>query len=158
MDNRFRIYRQIRAQRTWRPLGKMSWWRVILGVLLLLLAFLISGVPSQRAASTGNFRLAEKLMISPAWMEKYKPELKALIEAGVLFQDGDYEDAYGAFSRLEGDSASVMKNISALKLASEKLQSGDEEAAAQLLSEVDPRLLPDAELQEYSELCTRLEN
>ena len=41
MDNRYGTYRQIRALRTWRPLGKMSWWRVIVGIALLVLGVYI---------------------------------------------------------------------------------------------------------------------
>ena len=54
MNSRTSIYRQIRAQRTWRPLGKMSWWRVGVGIALLLFALLLSGVPSQRLAASGT--------------------------------------------------------------------------------------------------------
>ena len=54
MNNRTAVYRQIRAQRTWRPLGKMSWWRIVLGLALLLLVFLISGFVSQRPRGAPN--------------------------------------------------------------------------------------------------------
>ena len=40
MESPHSVYRQIRAERTWRPLGKMSWWRIVLGLALLLLVFL----------------------------------------------------------------------------------------------------------------------
>ena len=33
MDDRHSVYRQIRAQRTYRTLGKMSWWRIVLGII-----------------------------------------------------------------------------------------------------------------------------
>ena len=93
MNSRTAVYRQIRAQRTWRPLGKMSWWRVAAGIALLLLALLLSGVPSQRLAASGRFRTAERLMISRAWMEKYKPDSLRFIEAGVLYEQGEAERA-----------------------------------------------------------------
>ena len=62
MSSRTSIYRQIRAQRTWRPLGKMSWWRVGVGIALLLFALLLSGVPSQRLAASGRFEAAERMI------------------------------------------------------------------------------------------------
>ena len=91
MNNRFSIYRQIRAQRTWRPLGKMSRWRVILGITLLVFAVLLSGVLSQRLAASGRFEAAKRLMLFPSWMEKYKPESLRFIEAGVLYVRGEEE-------------------------------------------------------------------
>ena len=99
MDNRYGSYRQVRAQRTWRTLGKMSWWRIILGTALLLSVFLISGFVSQRLALAGHFRAAEKLMVYPRWVEQYRPDLKAFIDAGALYADGDYEAAREAFEQ-----------------------------------------------------------
>ena len=93
MNSRYSEYRQIRQARTYRTLGKMSWWRIAVGLLLLLLVFLISGLPSQRLVKSGHYKTAERLMISPAWMEKYKPELKAVIDAGSLYADGDVDGA-----------------------------------------------------------------
>lgn len=89
MGSRYSEYRRIRQARTYRTLGKMSWWRIIVGLLLLMLALLISGLPSDRLVASGHYKAAERLMISPAWMEKYKPERKAVIEAGSLFAAGD---------------------------------------------------------------------
>ena len=153
MDNRYSTYRQIRAERTYRPLGKMSWWRIVLGSALLLSVFLISGFFSQRLAAAGHFRAAEKLMVSPRWVETYRPALKAYIEAGVLYQDGDYEAAREAFAVIEGEeAAAAMKNVSAVKLAAQALQGGDAEKAKAVLDEVDASLLPEAERQEYQEL------
>ena len=93
MSSRISIYRQIRAQRTWRPLGKMSWWRVGVGIALLLFALLLSGVPSQRLAASGRFEAAERLIISHAWMERYKPESMRFIQAGALYERGEEEAA-----------------------------------------------------------------
>lgn len=93
MNNRTAVYRQIRAQRTWRPLGKMSWWRIVAGVTLLLLALLLSGVPAQRLAASGRFEAAERLIFSRSWMERYKPESLRFIEAGVQYELGDEERA-----------------------------------------------------------------
>ena len=98
MNNRTAVYRQIRAQRTWRPLGKMSWWRIAAGVTLLLLALLLSGVPAQRLAASGRFEAAERLILSRAWMEKYKPESLRFIRAGVLYEHGE-EAAAGELLR-----------------------------------------------------------
>ena len=157
MDNRYGTYRQIRAQRTWRPLGKMSWWRVVLGTALLLSVFLISGFVSQRLAQAGHFRAAEKLMISPRWVETYRPDLKAFIEAGILYQDGDYAAARDAFAALDGsEAAAQMKNVSAVKLAVQAFQGGDAEAARAVLEEVDPSLLWEDVRAEYDALCEAL--
>ena len=98
MNNRTAVYRQIRAQRTWRPLGKMSWWRIVAGVTLLLLALLLSGVPAQRLEASGRFEAAERLILSRAWMEKYKPESLRFIRAGVLYEHGE-EAAAGELLR-----------------------------------------------------------
>ena len=98
MNNRTAVYRQIRAQRTWRPLGKMSWWRIVAGIALLLLALLLSGVPAQRLAASGRFEAAERLILSRAWMEKYKPESLRFIRAGVLYEHGE-EAAAGELLR-----------------------------------------------------------
>ena len=157
MDNRYGTYRQIRAQRTYRPLGKMSWWRIVLGAALLLSVFLISGFFSQRLAAAGRFKAAEKLMVSPRWVETYRPALKAYIEAGVLYQDGDYEAARDAFAAIEGEeAAAAMKNVSAVRLAAQVLQGGDAEKAEAVLDEVDASLLPEAELKTYHELREQL--
>ena len=89
MNGRTAVYRQIRAERTWRPLGKMSWWRIAAGIALLLFALLLSGVPSQRLAASGRFEAADRLILSRAWMEKYKPESLRFIRAGVLYEQGE---------------------------------------------------------------------
>ena len=98
MSSRTAVYRQIRAERTWRTLGKMSWWRIAVGVALLLLALLLSGVPAQRLAASGRFEAAERLILSRAWMEKYKPESLRFIRAGVLYEHGE-EAAAGELLR-----------------------------------------------------------
>ena len=153
MENRYGLYRQIRSERTWRPLGKMSWWRIVLGLALLLLVFLISGFVSQQLASAGYFKAARSLMISPGWVERYKPQLKLFIDAGVLFQDGDYDAAMEVLSMMEDSEAvSSMKNISALKLAEARLQSGDDQGAKDALAVVKEALLSGSELEEYTGL------
>ncbi len=135
----------------------MTWWRVILGIGLLVLVLLISGTVSMFFASHGNFRAANALMIAPDWMEKYKPDAKAYLEAGLLYQNGNYEEAVEAFGRIDGyEVAARMKSISAVKLASEKLNGGDREAADAALSEVDPSVLLEESIREYEELCAAL--
>ena len=66
----------------------MSWWRVGVGIALLL-----SGVPSQRLAASGRFEAAERMIISRAWMERYKPESMRFIQAGALYECGEEEAA-----------------------------------------------------------------
>ena len=158
MNSPYSTYRQIRAERTWRPLGKMSWWRVVLGSLLLLSVFLISGFVSQRLAMAGHFGAAQTLMVSPRWVETYRPELKAYIEAGVLFENGESEQARSAFAAIgDVEAAQSMKNVSAVKLAAQALQSGDAETAAAVLESVDASLLPEAERQEFEALRKALD-
>ena len=68
----------------------------MLGAVLLVSIFFISGTVSEYFASRGNYAFAEKMMLAPAWMEKYKPETKAYLEAGALYEGGDYDGAYAA--------------------------------------------------------------
>jgi len=156
MENKYEVYRQIRYQRTYRTLGKMSLGRIIVGILLLISVLFISGLVSQRLAARGHFRLAETLMIAPQWMEKYKPETKDFIEAGVLYQDGDYEAAAKAFAAIEDvDAADAMYSVSNLKLASEKLTSGDMDAAYDAFISADFSHLNE-ETEEYISVCSKL--
>ena len=156
MDNKYEVYRKIRYQRTYRTLGKMSLGRVVLGFLLLFSTLFISGLVSQRIAARGNFHLAEKLMIAPEWMEKYKPETKDFIEAGVLYQDGEYEAAAEAFAAIEEvDAAAAMYSLSMLKISSEKLAAGESDAAYDALTAVDFSLLTEG-TEEYFSLCEAL--
>lgn len=154
MDNKYSVYRQIRFNRTYRTLGKMTWWRVALGAVLLASVFLISGVVSQRFAARGNFILAEKLMVSPTWMEKHKPETKSFIEAGVLYQNGDYEAASEAFAIIKDvDAAAVMKSSSDVKLAAMYIADENYEKAYEVIVEVDYGLLSEELVPEYCEIC-----
>ncbi len=157
MDNKYSIYRDIRYQRTYRTLGKMSWWRIVLGIILSIYVLLLSGLISQLFAAREQFRLAEKLMISPAWMEKYKPDTKAFIEAGVLYQDGNIEAAVEAFGKIiDYDAADVMKSRALVKLASEKLSSGSFDEAYDCLAAVKFSFLLKEERQEYLYICQAL--
>ena len=94
MENKYAAYREIRYDRTYRTLGRMTWWRIVLGVALLLFVLLMAGSFSQMAAYQGNYVLAEKLMIVPAWMERYKPDTKAFIESGACLERGDFDVSY----------------------------------------------------------------
>ena len=154
-QSKYGVYRQIRQQRTYRTLGKMTRWRVIVGFVLLLSVFFISGAVSKSFAARGHFKTARALMLSPAWVEKYNPDLKTFIDAGVLYEDGDYEGALGGFAALgENESARRMASLSALHLAAERHDAGDDAGALQALSAVDPALLPEAETAEYEALVS----
>jgi len=158
MDNKYSVYRQIRYNRTYRTLGKMSWWRIILGTVLIILVLLISGFIPQRLAARGEFILAEKLMIAPGWMEQYKPDTKAFIEAGVLYQNEKFEAASEAFGNIGTvDAAKSMKNLSELKIALENLSVGDVNAAYTTLIEIDYSLLSDEDGREYLAICSSLQ-
>lgn len=120
MDNKYGTYRKIRYDRTYRPLGKMTWWRVVLGIVLLILVFLLSGAVSQGLAFRGHFKAARALMISPSWVERYKPELKAFIDAGVLYEDGEYDAA--AETLAAADPGRLPKPEEAFSLAERLLE------------------------------------
>lgn len=156
-QNKYVQYRNIREQRTYRTLGKMTWWRIVLGALLLLSIFFISGSVSQRFASRGNFILAEKLIVSPSWMEKYKPETMDFIEAGVVFQNGDYAaaaEAFGAISDVE--AAAQMESRSYLMLALEKQGSADYDSSYAALIKVDAGQLSPEDIESYLTACASL--
>lgn len=155
-NNKFSLYRRIRYDRTYRTLGKMSWWRVTLGTLLLLSILFFTGIVSRPFEARGEFRTAKALLITPAWLAHYHPEDLAYIEAGILYQDGDYEAALEAFRGLDTDAAGAMRSRSALKLADLRLAEGDEAGAAALLDEVDASVLTEAEAQSYAALQTAL--
>lgn len=156
-NNKYSIYRKIRYDRTYRTLGKMSWWRIVLGVALLISVLFISGAVSDSFAARGNFRTAQKLIVWPWWMETYRPETKDYIDAGVLYQDGEYESAYAAFEALgDTEQARLFKSLSALRLAQEKNAAGDQYGAAEALSLVDSALLSGTELEAYETLLASL--
>ena len=157
IPNKYAIYRDIRYKRTYRTLGKMGPWRIVLGAILMLSVFLISGFIPQRIAAKGNFILAEKLMISPAWMEKYKPETKAFIEAGVLYQDGEYLAAAEAFSVIEEvDAAKTMEALSNMKLAAQYLNEGNADEAYNCIIKADASQLSEEDASEYKAICSSL--
>ena len=155
--NKYQVYRKIRSDRAYRTLGKMTLLRVVAGVLLLVLVFLLSGAVSQYFAVRGHFKTAELLMISPGWMEKYKPEQKAYIEAGVLYQEGNFEGAYSAFDAIEDlDAATAMREVCSLNLALASLESGDYDSAYERAAAIDSSVLPEAELEQYRDMCSEL--
>lgn len=158
MDNKYSVYRQIRYNRTYRTLGKVTWLRVLVGVVLLVYVLLLSGLVSQRLAAREQFVLAHKLMISPEWMEKYKPETKAFIEAGVLYQEGKIEEAVLAFENIENfDAAEVMLSRIGLNLASENFEKSDFDEAYSNLISVDYESLLQDEREEYFSLSRALQ-
>ena len=156
MDNKFSLYRKIRYDRTYRPLGKMSWWRITLGTLLLLSILFFTGIVSRPFEAKGDFRTAKVLLITPAWLAHYHPEDLAYIEAGILYQDGDYAGALSGFDTLESEAASVMRSRSALRLAEDNLARGDEDAAAAAFAEVDEASLPEEDAALFQELAAAL--
>lgn len=86
--------RQIKADRVYKTLGKMSWQRVVLGIALLCFVFVFTGTLSELYLNRGSYGTAQKLIISRQWMEEYKPEEMALIDAGAALETGDADAAY----------------------------------------------------------------
>ena len=157
MDNKYSVYRNIRFSRTYRTLGKMSWWRVVLGAVLMVAVLLISGLPSQMLAAREQFTLAEKLMVYPEWMEKYKPETKAFIESGALYEKGEIEKALAGFEGIEGfEAAEIMIDRCHVKLASKAFNSGEFEEAYDYLVSSDFEVLSEEAAEEYIDLCSDL--
>ena len=157
MDNKYSTYRKIRYDRTYRPLGKMTWWRVVAGIALLIFVLLLSGTVSQAFALYGKYAAADALMISPGWMEQYKPEVKAWIEGGLLFEDGDYEKAWELLGPISGlAAAGEVRSACALRLGAERFSAGDCDGTWDCLSEADPLLLSSEGQEEYRTLCAAL--
>ena len=102
--NKYSVYRKIRYDRTYRPLGKMTWWRVVLGLALLLSVFFLSGTVSRSFAARGRWQTAERLLLSKAWMERYRPDLLAFIEAGAAYEEGDYDSACDRLAALDASA------------------------------------------------------
>lgn len=126
--------RQIKADRVYKTLGKMSWQRVVLGVVLLGFVFTLAGLTAECFLDRGKYTAAQRLIISEQWMEKYKPEEKALIDAGAALEAGDADTAYELIvnvtiadlpARFLDEYADVCGRIG----ESCKSQSGDEAAA-----------------------------
>lgn len=156
MDNKYSVYRKIRYDRTYRTLGKMNWVRVVLGTLLLISLLFISGTASKPFASRGQFSIAQKLMIWPWWVETYKPDTKTYIDAGVLFEHGEYEEAQALLAVIEDADAAALKAECAVKLAAEKLNAGDYAEACDTLMSADASALTEQGGSEYMSLCETL--
>lgn len=156
MESKYSLYRRIRQERTYRTLGKMSWWRVLLGTLLLVSILFFTGIVSRPYAAKGDFRTAKILLITPAWMAHYHPDDLAYLDAGVLYQDGCYAAAMVNFRSLETEAARIMYSRSALRLAEEKLAAGDRAGAAEAFAEVDAALLPEEDAALRAELAASL--
>ena len=155
-NNRFSLYRRIRHERTYRTLGKMSWWRVVLGTALLVSILFFTGILSRPFAARGEFRTARALLLFPSWMEHYHPEDLAYLDAGILYEDGKYAEALTAFEALSSDAALSMQSVSALRLAEQRLASGDAEGAREAAAEIDGSLLPETEAEPYAAVSEAL--
>ena len=118
MDNRYADYRQIRYNRTYKTLGSMNLVRIVLGIVLLISVLFISGTVSEYFAVHERYTTAEKTMLSPRWMEKYKPETKAYIEAGALYEEGDLNGAYDALLKVDPAELSDSKKLVFSRLCS----------------------------------------
>jgi len=149
-SNKYSVYRNIRYQRTYRTLGRMTWWRIALGLALLVFVLFLSGTVSSSLAARGHFRAARRMEVSQQWLERYRPELKAFIEAGVLYEDGDYEGAYLAFDALgDLESARAMRSVTAVRLAEQRLEAGDFDGAFEALLAADAAALAEEERSLY---------
>ena len=155
--NKYSEYRRIRAERTYRPLGRMTWWRVALGLALLVFVLFLSGTVSSSLAARGHFKTARRLEVSQRWMETYRPELKAFIEAGVLYEDGALEEAFEAFDALgDLDAARTMRSVTAVELAAQRLEGGDYDGAYAAVMQADGALLPQEAGESFRTVCENL--
>lgn len=155
--NKYGAYRYIRFRRTNRTLGKMTWWRVVLGLILLASVFFISGAVSDFFAARGRFHTAERLMLAPGWVERYRPELKAYFAAGVLYEDGDYERAFAAAREIpDFPQARALESAAAVKLAAQRLDALEPDAAFDSVCAADRSLLDEGLRAEYQSVCEAL--
>ena len=156
-QSKYSVYRQIRQARTYRTLGKMSWQRIALGLALLASVFFISGAVSGFFAARGHFRTAQRLLLSKRWVETYRPELKAWIDAGVRYEEGDYEDAFEiADSAGDFEQARILRSAAAVKLAEERLKAEDRDEAFDAVCAVESERLDEAQRAQFREICTSL--
>ena len=136
--------RKVKADRVYKTLGKMSWQRVVLGIMLLILIFFLAGTVSEFFLDRGEYKKAEACMVSERWMESYKPETKKLIDAGALYCRGDFDGACLQLADIELSELSS-KRLDALHelsaaVAAELEAEGKTEAALEMrqLSEYVP--------------------
>lgn len=156
--NKYSVYRKIRQDRTYRTLGRMSWQRVVLGLVLLASVFFLSGAVSRFFAERGHFRTAERLMVSRRWVETYRPDTLAFIEAGLLYEAGDYEGAYAAFrTQKDSEPARRMASAAAVKLADAKCRAGDYDAAFEAVTAAEPDRLSGELKETYRAVCEALQ-
>ena len=154
----FAANRQIKADRVYKTIGKMSWWRIIAGLALLALVFLMAGTVSEFFAERGHYKAAQFFMISPGWMEKHKPQEKAYFAAGVLFEEGDYAAAREACAAIgEYPPAERLEAMCCVRLAQERLAEQDIAGAYALLLGIDTSLLPEKAAEEVQLLMASLQ-
>ena len=135
----------------------MTWWRIALGIALLILVLFMAGIVSDSLAARGNFIAAEKCMLFPGWMETYKPEEKAYFEAGALLQQGDIKAAYGRLTEVEEHEAALsLRADAAIELANEALAAGDSSAAYDYIASVSPEHVADGARDGFKAVCGRL--
>lgn len=154
---KYSVYRQIRQARTYRTLGRMSWQRTALGLALLASVFFISGAVSEFFAARGHFVTARRLMLSPAWVERYRPELGRYIEGGALLEEAGDGEALAAYRALGfSEDALTMASAAALRMAKERLDAGEADAAFLAAVSVDPARLDAEQQASYRALLTAL--
>ena len=85
--------RKIKADRVYKTLGRMSWQRVVLGIILLIYVLILAGTVSEFFLKQGRYNAAETFMVE-RWMDNYKPEEKALIDAWAAYDNGDCDTAF----------------------------------------------------------------
>lgn len=148
--------RKIKEDRIYKTLGKMSIWRIILGILLLFVVLLISGTVSEFLASRGHFHAAETFMIAPGWMEEYKPQEKAYFAAGALYEKGEYEAALKAFETItDYGKARQMESKCLLAMAENAAAAGETAKAAELIEKIDTAQLNEEETAQLDAIKTK---
>lgn len=156
MNDKYAVYRKIKHDRAFKTLGKMSLWRVALGILLLIFVFIMTGTVSMLFANNGNFKAAERLIVT-GWMDEYTPDRAAYFRAGARLQEGNAEAAYELLAEVEKPEAAIaLRQAAAVELAAQKLEQGDEAAARELFAAVDAALLPETYAEAYAALAARL--
>ena len=157
MSNKYSQYRAIKYDRAFKTLGKMTWWRIALGIALIILVLFMAGAVSQFFAVRGNFVAAEKCMLFPGWMETYKPESKAYFEAGAMYQRGDAEAAYERLAEVEELEAALdLRTDAAIELADEALAAGNNDAAYEYIASTAPETVAEDSREGYNAVCARL--
>ena len=150
-------YKKMAQTEIKRRMGKLYYLRYPVGIALLILVLLMTGVVSNYFANRGNYKTAVRLVAIPQWMERYIPERMDYYKAGVYFQDGLYEEAYAAFDAVDDyDDAERMAAETALVMAQRAFDAGDPDAAYDKLMLVKVPKLTDESRQQLNALCTAL--